>query len=381
MAVQVTNYQCPTCTGPLRFDGAAGKLVCDYCDGRYDAAEIEALYADKDKAAQEAQAVQEAKKAQQSKTRTEGVEDDWDLAHAGGQWSEAEAAHIRVYTCPSCSAEIICDENTAATSCAYCGNPTVVPGMLGGALKPDLVIPFKLDKDAAIAALKTYYKGKLFLPKEFSTQNALDEIKGVYVPFWLFDCRSSGMAEFSGEKSRTYRSGDYRVTETSHFRLYRSGKVAFEKVPVDASTKMPDEHMDAIEPFDYSEIKPFSTAYLPGFLADKYDQDSKTCATRADTRIEASMIDTLAETVTGYSGVSVNDKHIALQRGKVSYALLPVWMLTTRWKDKPFTFAMNGQTGKLVGNLPVSAKRFLAWMFGIAAPMTALALAYFFLLS
>ena len=362
MASQVTNYQCPTCTGPLHFDGTIGKLACDYCGSNYEVAEIEALFAKKDEAAQAAQEKAEAKAATS--------DSDWDLSQAGSEWSEEEAANIRAYICPSCSAEIICDVNTAATSCAYCGNPTVVPGRLGGALKPDLVIPFKLDKNAAIAALKEHYKGKVFLPKEFSAQNKLDEIKGVYVPFWLFDSSAKGDIEFNAAQVSTYTSGNYNVTQTKHFKIYRSGNVAFAKIPVDASSKMPDEHMDAIEPYDYREIKPFSTAYLPGFLADKYDLDSKECSTRADVRIENSTVDALAATVTGYSGVSATNKNISLQRGKVSYALLPVWMLTTKWNGKLFTFAMNGQTGKLVGDLPVSNSKFLMWMFGIAAPLS-----------
>ena len=370
MASQVTNYQCPTCTGPLHFDGATGKLACDYCGGSYEVAAIEALFAGKDEAAQKAQEIAESKAA------TSASGSDWDLSQAGGEWSAEEEANIRAYICPSCSAEIICDVNTAATSCAYCGNPTVVPGRLGGALKPDLVIPFKLDKNAAIAALKNHYKGKIFLPKEFSAQNKIDEIKGIYVPFWLFDGNAGGDVEFNAAQVRSYTTGSYRVTETKHFKLYRSGNAAFEKIPVDASSKMPDGHMDAIEPYDYKEIKPFSTAYLPGFLADKYDVESKDCAPRADSRIETSTVDALAATVTGYSGVVPTTKNIALKRGKVSYALLPVWMLTTKWNGQLYTFAMNGQTGKLVGDLPVSNSRFMMWMFGIAAPISIIMLLF-----
>ena len=365
--MQVTNYQCPTCTGPLHFDGETGKLLCDYCGSTFETAEIEALYADKDEAAQAAQ------------ERAESSTSEWDLSNAGGQWSTEETEDLRAYICPSCSAEIICDSNTAATSCAYCGNPTVVPGKLGGALKPDYVIPFKLDKNAAIAALKSHYKGKLFLPKNFSDQNTLDEIKGIYVPFWLFDCRSSGKVEFSGETTRSYTSGDYNVVETKHYKIYRDGEVEFVRIPVDASSKMPDEHMDAIEPFNYAELTPFSMAYLPGFLADKYDQGSRECSERADTRIESSTVDMLASTATGYSGVSVKNKRVSLRRGKVSYALLPVWMLTTKWNGELFTFAMNGQTGKLVGNLPVSRSKFMTWFLGLAMPAILYALySYFF---
>ena len=103
------------------------------------------------------------------------------------QWQEGEADGLRSYVCKSCGGEIVGDENTAATSCPFCGNPVVMMGQFSGALKPDLVIPFKLDKKAAKEGLKKHLTGKRFLPKIFKDQNHIDEIKGIYVPFWLFD--------------------------------------------------------------------------------------------------------------------------------------------------------------------------------------------------
>ena len=364
MATQVTNYQCPACTGPLHFVGASGKLECDYCGNAYDAAEIEALYAEKEQAALEA--------AQNAEEKASDSDSEWNLDGVGGRWDAEEAANLRSYTCPSCGAGIICDVNTAATSCAYCGNPTVVPGQLGGALKPDLVIPFKLDKKAAMAALKKHYQKKLFLPGSFSTANALEEIKGIYVPFWLFDCRADGRVTFNGETSKTSVQGDYQVTTVSHYNLYREGAVDFEKVPVDASTKMPDEHMDAIEPYDYAELRPFSTAYLPGFLADKYDVKSKECAERADERIRNSTIDALSGTINGYLNVRVKSQKISMNERRAHYALLPVWLITTKWQNKPFIFAMNGQTGKFVGTLPSSRLKMFLWTLAFSAPAAAL---------
>ena len=82
-------------------------------------------------------------------------------------WSEAEAEGLNSYSCPTCGAELVCDETTAATSCPYCGNPTVLGGKLSGKLKPEYILPFKLDKKTAIAQLTRYYKGKAFLSKAF----------------------------------------------------------------------------------------------------------------------------------------------------------------------------------------------------------------------
>ena len=372
MPLQTTNFQCPACTGPLHFVGSSGKLQCDYCGSSFTVQEIEALYGDK--LDQAAEAGTQAAQQQAPESDSES----WDYAAAGSDWGE-EGIGMKAYTCPSCAAQLICDATTAATSCPYCGNPTVVPSQFSGYLKPDYILPFKLSQQDAVAALKTYYRGKKLLPKAFTDQNHIEEIRGVYVPFWLFDGVADTDMSFNASRSHVQRAGNQRITTTEHFVIQRSGYVEFSRIPVDASTKMPDSHMDSIEPFDYSQIKPFSTAYLPGFLADIYDVEPEKCAERADRRAVNTAEQLVAATVSGYSSVVPTSKRIRLRRGKVSYALLPVYMLSTRWNGKNFLFAMNGQTGKLIGDLPVSAERYWSWFARIALPVTAglAALLYF----
>ena len=277
MSTQVTNYQCPACTGPLHFSSQSGKLACEYCGSTYEVDEIEALYAEKDEQAAL------AKEAADKKAETKAAENVWDVSELNDDWG-ADANMMKAYNCPSCGAELICDETTAATSCPYCDNPTIVPGQFSGTLKPDFVIPFKFSKEDAIKTLKNHYKGKPFLPNSFTDENHIQEIRGIYVPFWMFDGKAEGDANYKATRTRSYVSGDYEVTETDHYDVYRAGSLHFEKIPVDASSKMPDNHMDSIEPYDYSELKPFSTAYLPGFLADKFDETVDQCVDRADQR-------------------------------------------------------------------------------------------------
>ena len=376
MAAQVTNYQCPACTGPLHFVGSSGKLECDYCGSKFDVAEIEALYAEKEQKAAEAQKAAEEK---QERSRASSPDSGWDTSELGSDWG-SDAAGMKSYSCPSCGAELICDETTAATACPYCGNPSVVPGQFSGSLKPDYILPFKLSKDDAVKALKAHYKGKPFLPRTFTQENHVQEIKGVYVPFWMFDGEAEGSAQYEATRSRCYRSGEYEVTETDHFDVFREGSIAFSKVPVDASSKMPDDYMDSIEPFDYKDLKTFSTAYLPGFLADKYDVSAEESAQRADTRCEGTLVAALADTAEGYDICTPVSQDIHLRRGKVHYALLPVWMLSTKWDGKNYLFAMNGQTGKLVGDLPTSVGKFWGTFAAIAGALTAvLSAGYLFL--
>ena len=362
MGTQITNYQCPSCTGPLHYVGASGKLECDYCGSTYDVAEIEALYREKEEKA--AAASEAAEKASD-----QAASDGWDTSGFSQDWGE-EGAGMRAYNCPSCGAELICDETTAATSCPYCGNPTVVPGQFAGEQRPDFILPFKLSKEDAIKALKAHYKGKFLLPRSFTQGNHLEEIRGIYVPFWMFDGEAEGDARYEATRSDTYRSGDYEVTETEHYDVYRAGSVAFEKIPVDASSKLSHEYMESIEPYDYADLKAFSTAYLPGFLADKFDITVDQCQERADQRCEGTLSAALRSTVKGYDTCTQVNSNINLKRGKVHYALMPVWVLNTKWNGKDFLFAMNGQTGKLIGDLPVSWGRFWGLFAAIAVPLS-----------
>lgn len=381
MATQVTNYQCPACTAPLHFEASTGDLLCDFCGSTFTTEQIEALYAEKDAKAAAAQAEAEVKRAKaaagagagdgagagaagagaeagegdsaeaaQAQTTVE-ANADWSDSSMSADWGPG-AEDLRMYNCPSCGAELICDETTAATACPYCDNPTIIPGQLRGVLKPDYVIPFKLKKEDAIAALKQHYEGRPFLPDVFKNENHLQEIKGVYVPFWLFDGEARGHASYEGTRTRMYVLRDLQVVETSHFDVVREGTVSFAKIPVDASSKMDNDYMDSLEPFDYSEMQPFSTGYLPGFFADKYDESIDQCGSRADNRAASTLVDSLRSTVTGYEAVMDRGSNVQLIRGDVKYALLPVWLLNTRWNGELYRFAMNGQTGKFVGHLP-----------------------------
>ncbi|MBP3891320.1 MAG: hypothetical protein J6D29_04030 [Solobacterium sp.] len=346
MPEQVTNYKCIRCGGPLHFDAKEQKLKCEYCDSTFTNEEIETLY----KTANEA-----------------AIEQSYESDHADRlQWSAEEAKHMRAYSCPSCSAELLCDENTAATSCPYCGNPTVVPAQFHGALKPDYVIPFKLDKKDAIKALYNFYKGKVFLPNAFTDGAHIEEIKGIYVPFWLYDGTADSDMAYHGTRTNSYTSGRYHVTETKHYKVIRQGEVRFKHVPADASSKMPDEFMDALEPFNYVDMVPFQMSYMPGYLADKYDVTAAENSKRADVRMKNTTLDTIAATAHGYLTLVPEVERVHLSHDRIHYAFFPIWMLTTRWNGESYMFAMNGQTGKMIGDdLPVDRGKFLLYFLGL----------------
>lgn len=365
MANEITNYQCPSCTAPLHFGSESGMLECDYCGSQFSVDDIERMYREKNERAADAA---ETEQTEAAETIREGR---WNMDDAGQDWGE-DADNLRAYNCPSCGAELICDSTTAATSCPYCGNPSIIPGQLSGTKKPDLIIPFKVSREEAVAALKKHYRGKPLLPKTFKDENHIREIKGIYVPFWLFDAQVEADMTFHATRVHTHTTPREVITETNHFLVHRQGSLQFRHVPVDGSSKMPDGHMDAIEPFDDQELKPFSLSYLPGFLADKYDVDQQTCARRANDRCTASAESAIRSTVMGYATCVPTGKNVTVHSRGVKYALLPVWMLSTNWKGKNFLFAMNGQTGKLIGDLPMDKGKLALFCAAAFAVVTGL---------
>lgn len=353
------QFKCPCCDGAIEFDSALQKMKCPYCGTEF---EMETLLAYDQELSQE-------------------PADDmtWDTA-AGSEWSEEEQSGLRVYICQSCAGEIVTDETTAASSCPYCGNPVVMQEQFSGSLRPDCVIPFKLDKQAAMDAMKRHFGGKPLLPRVFSEQSHIEEVKGVYVPVWLFDADANASLRWKGTRVRSWSTSNYIYTETSHYSVSRGGTIGYRQVPVDGSTKMDDALMESIEPFDFSEAVDFQTAYLSGFLADKYDVGSEQSVDRANDRIRRSTEQAFTSTVMGYSSLIPVSNHIQLQNGVAKYALYPVWLLTTSWNGRQYHFAMNGQTGKFVGDLPMDKGAFVRWLLGIAGAVSAAAFAVSWLL-
>ena len=344
MADTSVSYQCPNCNAPLAYEPGEEKVTCAYCGTEFAVSDLEAFYAAKE---------EQAAKAEEAKLKK------WDTKKAGKDWSDEEEKMLRAFTCSSCGAEIVCDENTIATECCYCGNPTMIPQRYSGSLRPDYVIPFQKTKEDSQAAFKNFYKGKILLPGSFVTESRIEAIQGMYVPFWLFDSAVTATASFRGKNVDTFVVGNNRVTEEHIYDCEREGTMKFCRVPVDGSKRMDDIWMESIGAYDYSTMVPFTTAYLAGYLADKYDVPAEEAAPRADALVADTSLSMLDDTVKGYASVSRIDGFISKDENQVAYALAPVWILTTRYRGEPYTFIMNGQSGKFVGSLPVDRNKSL----------------------
>ena len=342
----VLEYKCPCCGAGLHFGDESQRMTCQYCDNEFDLETVRSF--------------------NESLHQPDSVEfTPAEQPHP--EWSEGEQAQMQSFVCPSCGGELVSDENTAATFCPYCGNPSIMPGRVSGGLRPDGVIPFKKSKEDAQAAFLRLCKGKPLLPKGFTQEHRLEKITGIYVPFWLYDCSGGLKGKYNATRVHHWSDRNYYYKKTDHFMLTREADAAFQGIPMDGSTKMDDVFMESIEPFDYSQIVDFDTAYLSGFFADKYDVPASAGEERIRQRVGKSMDDLIQSTFLGYATVIPASRQLQIRQSGARYILLPVWILNTRYQDKTYTFAMNGQTGKMTGSLPICPKRSAAWFGGITA--------------
>lgn len=346
--IDALDHKCPNCNAVLKFNPHGQNWKCEYCRGEFNLEQL-ATYEEK-----------------VGKT----LENDPEVISTG---------EIDVYSCPNCGAEVIADPNTSTTSCVYCKNTTILKNKLQGEFSPNFVIPFRHTKEDAINAFKKLGKGKILMPKEFNNKKNIEEMSGIYIPFWLYNYDASGIIEADCKKITTWRSGNYRYTKTDVFAATRGGNMSFERIPVDGSKRFPNDIMNSIEPFDYKDLKEFNYSYLSGFLSEKYDVTKEEAESEALTRAKNSFIDEMKKDIVGYDVIIPKKDSINLYKSNNAYVLLPVWMLNIKYKDKIYTFAMNGQTGKLIGNIPIDIKKAIILWLVIFAITFGLIFLFFYL--
>lgn len=325
----VLDNKCPTCGANLKFNPTLGSWKCDFCKVNYTLEELK-----------------KHNNASNEKNNEETCEEKNDTNE-----------NLVIYKCGNCGAEIVTDETVAATFCIYCRNTAILKSKLSGKFAPDKIIPFKIEKEKAIEAFKNISKGRPFVPKDFNDESNIEKIRGVYVPFWLFNTTTDATITYDAKKIRTWVVGNTHYTETSTFELIRDGSVNFEKIPVDGSTRFEDDIMNSIEPFDYKDLVPYNHAYLSGFLAEKYDVESETAYKDAEVRANNSTKETFQSTTVGYSSVFPKIQKLDTKLVSKEYCLLPVWMVNVKYNNQMHIFAMNGQTGEFIGNIPLDKKK------------------------
>lgn len=347
--MSVISFKCPNCDGELIFDPSSGKYKCEYCMSMFSQEELDAM------------APAESTEQKQAEEESSAAGDENTAADAQG---EGQAV---VYTCPSCGAEIVTDATTAATFCYYCHNPVVLGGRLEGKYLPNKVIPFSIDKKEAEKKFLEFVGSKKFVPRAFFNKKQIEKLSGIYFPYWVYDTTLKGNMQAEAKNVRVWRSGETEYTETKIYQVEREGEVDLNNLTENALQKANKQLVEGVLPYNLEEMKDFSMGYLSGFGAEKRDIEKETLADglKNETRDYAQKL--MRDTITGYSSVSVKSSSFNAKKEKFNYVLLPVWTVTYKAHNgKMYYYSMNGQTGKVFGELPVDYKK-LSLVSGIVS--------------
>lgn len=350
----VESYKCPNCDAGLVFDPQTQKMVCGYCGSAFTKEELEARLA-------QPQAPAQSRQAQAAPAPATAGQEDF-------------TGHSVAYTCPSCGAEIVTDDTTTTATCFYCHNPVVLAERLSGAYRPQKLIPFQLDRKRVEEIFHGWCRKKWFIDRRFCAQAQVKNLAGVYVPFWLVDSQLNATLTATGTKVRVWRTGDTEYTETKIYQIIRQGQVTFQEIPIEAQRKQTMELVQGVYPYDFSQAKDFSMPYLSGFQAEKRTLERADLEGNLHGEIARSAQSMLQNSIQGYAGTSGANMQAGVQAEDWKYCLLPAWILTYRYQNKEYYFAMNGQTGKIYGEIPVSKGRLIALFLAVSIGLLILGL-------
>ncbi|MCR5215771.1 MAG: hypothetical protein K6C69_02435 [Lachnospiraceae bacterium] len=323
--------KCNSCGAGMRFDPATQRLVCDYCNNTQD------IF------------------SQTGENISEG--------------SEAPAEYeTMIYTCPNCGGDICCDSDTAVTFCNYCGSSVELEGRLVTMEAPSGVIPFQITKEQAKEAYQKRCRQALFVPKYMKEESKLEQIRGIYMPYWLYDLDMKDDVHFKGKKS--YRRGDYIITD--HYRLTTNVDAHYEGTSFDASSNFTDELSMSIAPYKVAMEKPFSQGYLSGFYADVADVKNKVYSQKSKEVVGDAITESLIHTKPYLQyGAGKEDgniaKHLHIRKKRLAY--FPVWFLATERQGYVSYAVINGQTGKLAADLPIDPLKYVLFSILLAVPI------------
>lgn len=264
--------------------------------------------------------------------------------------------------CINCGGAISVQDFTSASKCPYCDNYIIFDERVTGEYQPHLILPFTFSREKTKKLMRDKFKSCVFAPGDFLSEVKLDTMCGMYVPFWMYDYHAHGYYDGEGRQIRTWMSGDREFTETSVYHIVRDMEVDFDKMPVDASQAMPDDIMDLMEPYDYKALEEFKEEYMSGFFAERYNADAMTSEPRAVSKARKDAESILRQSISYTNLQSAVNNQVTLERTDTNYALLPVWIYNYKYKDTDYPFHINGQTGKIVGKVPVSVRK--VWGYG-----------------
>ena len=312
---------CRNCGGQLVFDPTKQKLVCEHCGGEFAPEEYDL-----------------ASKEPYSDKQAESANEIY------GTHSE-ELMDCYVYTCSSCGGEIIINGSEASTKCIYCGNSAVVFSRISKHKRPKYILPFKITKEEAVDSVRKTFKKGIFIPGAVKNFKA-DNVRGIYIPYWIVDLSHKGNVIVSGKNRRE------KKVQSCYYG--RTGSMRLTNVPLDASKLLSDESSARLEPYDLKEVVPFDEDYLLGFYSNASDITYGDLRSAASKRARDCFNEAAIESVqVGHSKKIFKEDHVtSIEYPSMTYVMLPAWFITYDYKGQHNTILVNGQTGKIVCGVP-----------------------------
>lgn len=335
------DSKCPSCGAQIIWEPSIEKFKCEYCASLFSADEFLKLQ-----------------------------ENEEENSKRGNE-------ELVSFKCNNCGAEIVSDVNTYSTFCVYCGSSAILKDKINSEDMPDYVIPFKITEEDARSAYNELLKGKMLLPRKFRKTKLSEKIRGIYIPFWAYDITYDGDIKFEGVDIEKWEDDEYEYEKRKYYDVIVRGHYEYEKVLCDASRFFNDDLMDSISPFDLNALIKYNHAFLCGYLADTYDVSKEESFNIAKERTTNSCI-SVARRESLHDEDHYTDDNLIIDKTKTYHLYLPVYILSVPFKKKIYTFAMNGQTGKLIGNLPIGKIRYT---LSIVSFFLILFLGLFFLLN
>ncbi len=369
-------YRCPRCNGALEYNPVSDEMECAHCGSGYTMQEMDSAQKREDYYTQQQPVSWGNSQTTTPAWGSDTVNADWGSESAYSQvqtveipeepnvYVEPETMECRIYTCTSCGAELMVNDTEASTFCAYCGQPTIVFSRVSQELTPKYILPFKITKEEALGNIRQKLGKGFLIPKEIKHFD-VEKMRGIYVPYFLFDVYYYDNLKVS----YTDGIGDKKKTKIINF----EAECEFGRLGCDASVRLNDESTQRLEPYHLDDLKPFEAGYMSGFYADRYDLTARQLTNAVVRRCKDLFLQQMRIEVGDFNAAVLKSNPRHEIRGS-EYALLPVWFMTFRYKNEPYTMLVNGQTGKVVGAVPCNKGK-AAGLFATVAILSSAGLA------
>lgn len=336
----VVSHKCPNCDGPLLFDPESQSFHCEYCLSVFKDTDI--------------------------KENTEP-----------SQVEELAKETFNLYACPSCGAEVVTEETTAATYCYYCHNPVVLKDRVSGEFLPNAILPFKVSEKEAKEKFLQWANKKKFIPRDFFSKKQIEKMTGVYFPYWNVDAELFGDVKAKGTKIDVWRIDETEYTRTRRYDIRRKGNVTFKSLLKTALSKNVKQNMiESVQPFNVDDCQAFDSRFLSGFQAEKRDLEFNEIKDAVNQELDQYTEKLLVNDISGYGMIDSSRCQTQLLNQSNQYYLLPLWIVTykSETSEEPYYFAMNGVSGKTSGILPINKTKLIGTSAMIGAIVSGIVL-------